>query len=196
MQLFVSIFIKFFFLLTPFFALTMFMALTRDMDARARRATAARTTGAVIVICLVLFFFGNGLFGVLGITVDSFRIGAGSLLFLSAASLVRGAPNTPKAENQGDPSVVPLAMPIIVGPASTGALLVMGADLSAAQKLVGSGALVAAVLCVGLLLYLSHHVRRILGALGIEALTKLTGLILSALAAQIVFTGLRNFMAA
>jgi len=179
--------------LTPFFGLTMFMAMTKHMDAQGRRSTAVRTTCAVVVICLVLFFFGGALFEVLGITVDSFRIGAGSLLFLSAVSLVRGTKAAPEGDD-GDPSVVPLAIPIIVGPASTGALLVMGAGLDAGQKLVGSGALVAAVLCVGCLLYLSQHVRRALGRVGIEALTKLTGLILSALAAQIVFTGMKNFL--
>ena len=126
MQLFISIFIKFFFLLTPFFGLTMFMAMTKHMDAQGRRSTAVRTTCAVVVICLVLFFFGGALFEVLGITVDSFRIGAGSLLFLSAVSLVRGTKSAPEGDD-GDPSVVPLAIPIIVGPASTGALLVMGA---------------------------------------------------------------------
>lgn len=193
MQLFISIFIKFFFLLTPFFALTMFMAMTKHMDAHERRSTAVRTTSAVVAICLVLFFFGETLFEVLGITVDSFRIGAGALLFLSAVSLVRGTKSAPEGDD-GDPSVVPLAIPIIVGPASTGALLVMGVGLDATQKLIGSSALVAAILCVGILLFMSHHVRRVLGRVGIEALTKLTGLILSALAAQIIFTGVKNFL--
>ena len=194
MQLFVSIFIKFFFLLTPFFALTMFMALTKDMNPHTRRMTALRMTAAVILICLVLFFFGSALFDVLGITVDSFRIGAGALLFLSAVGLVRGIPRSTPTDDDGDPSVVPLAIPITVGPASTGALLIMGADLTPTEKLLGSGALVSAVLCLGVMLLLSHHVRRVLGTVGIEALTKLTGLILSALSAQIVFTGIKNFL--
>jgi len=194
MNLFVSIYIKFFVLLTPFFVLSMFLALTKGMEQSARRTIAVRVTMAVIVICLVLFFFGNVLFAVLGITEDSFRIGAGALLFLSAVSLVRGAPGKAPVEGDGDISVVPLAIPITVGPASTGALLVLGAGLNTEQKLVGSAALIAAILSVGAILYLSHHVQRLLGHMGIEILTKLTGLILAALAAQIVFTGVVNFM--
>ncbi|MBU1002370.1 MAG: MarC family protein [Proteobacteria bacterium] len=196
MNLFISIFIKFFVLLTPFFVLTMFLALTKGMDRPARRAVAVRVTLAVIVACLVLFFFGNALFALLGITVDSFRIGAGALLFLSAVALVRGSPGAVPSEDGGDVSVVPLAIPITVGPASTGALLVLGAGLDASQKLVGCAALVSAILCVGAILFMSHHVQRLLGKMGIEILTKLTGLILAALAAQIVFTGIVNFMGA
>ena len=194
MNLFVSIYIKFFVLLTPFFVLSMFLALTKGMERPARRAVAVRVTCAVVVICLVLFFFGNALFAVLGITVDSFRIGAGALLFLSAVSLVRGAPGKAPVEGDGDISVVPLAIPITVGPASTGALLVLGAGLDASQKLVGSAALIAAIVSVGAILFLSHHVQRFLGPMGIEILTKLTGLILAALAAQIVFTGVVGFL--
>ncbi|BBD08744.1 MarC family protein [Desulfovibrio ferrophilus] len=194
MNLFVSIFIKFFVLLAPFFVLSMFLALTKGMDRAARRAVAVRVTLAVIVACLVLFFFGNGLFAVLGITVDSFRIGAGALLFLSAVSLVHGKPGKAPSESGEDISVVPLAIPITVGPASTGALLVMGAGLEGTERLVGCAALVAAVICVGVILFMSHHVQRVLGKMGIEILTKLTGLILAALAAQIIFTGIVNFL--
>jgi len=193
-HLFLSVFIKFFFLLTPFFVLSMFLALTKGMGARERRLVAVRVTLAVAVVTLVLFHFGNAIFDVFGITVDSFRIGAGALLFLSAVSLVRGRPGADAGEGEGDISVVPLAIPIAVGPATTGALLVMGASMPAQDKLVGSGALMAAVVCMGIVLVLSAHVRRLLGRMGIEILTKLTGLILSALAAQIVFTGVRNFL--
>lgn len=195
MSLFLSVFIKFFFLLTPFFVLTMFLALTKGMEPRGRRTIAVRVTLAVAVVTLILFYFGNAIFEVFGITVDSFRIGAGALLFLSAVSLVRGRSGAETQEGDGDISVVPLAIPIAVGPATTGALLVMGASLQASDRLVGSGALMAAVACLGVILFLSAHIQRLLGRMGIEILTKLTGLILSALAAQLVFTGVRNFLA-
>lgn len=58
----------------------------------------------------------------------------------------------------------------------------------------GSVSLLAAVLTVGGLLYLANPIERMLGRIGISILTKLTGLILAALAAQIIFTGIRNFL--
>jgi len=194
-QLFVSIYIKFFFLLTPFFVLSAFLAYTRDMELRAQRVLALRVTTAVVVACLVLYFFGNFIFSVFGITVDAFRIGAGGLLFLSAVTLVRGQRTVPE-ETEGDISVVPLAIPITVGPAATGALLVMGAEEQTyLERLVGSGALCLAVASIGLMLILAAPIDRIVGRNGLAILSKLTGLILSALAAQIIFTGIKNFLA-
>lgn len=195
MSLFLSVFIKFFFLLTPFFVLTMFLALTEGMSRSERHKTAVQVAVSVVVVTQVLFHFGTVIFDVFGITVDSFRIGAGSLLFLSAVALVRGRKaGAPGEEEDGNIAVVPLAIPITVGPATIGALLIMGATLEGHDKLMGSLALVAAVFCVGVILYLSSHVQRLVGSMGLSVLTKITGLILSALAAQIVFTGIRNFM--
>ncbi len=193
-QLFISIYIKFFFLLTPFFVLSAFIAYTTGMEPRRQRMLALRVTLAVIVTCLILYHFGNLIFSVFGITVDAFRIGAGCLLFLSAVSLVRGQRTVPE-DTEGDIHVVPLAIPITVGPATTGALLILGAgEQTYLERLVGSGALCLAVMSVGLMLVLAPVIDRLIGRNGLAILSKLTGLILSALAAQIVFTGIKNFL--
>lgn len=194
--LFISTYIKMFFVLAPFFVMTMFLALTRDMPPDRQKKTALRVTLAVVVICISLYFFGDTIFAIFGITLDSFRIGAGALLFLSAVELVRGTKAPPKAETEGDISVVPLAIPITVGPATTGALLIMGAQMKGAvANLVGTAALVAAILSMGALLYLAPKVERVIGNIGLSIMTKLTGLVLAALSAQIIFTGVRNFLA-
>ena len=191
---FVSVWIKLFFLLTPFFVLTMFVAYTKDRAERERRRLAVKVGAAVALSCLVLYFFGNWIFTVFGITIDSFRIGAGALLFLSAVGLIRGEKPEANAE-EGDIAVVPLAIPMTIGPATTGALLVMGAENhGAVQNLVGCAGLVMAALCVGVMLFLSAWIHRLVGARGLTILSKLTGLILSALAAQMVFSGVKNFM--
>jgi multiple antibiotic resistance protein len=191
--LFVSVFIKLFFLLTPFFVLSVFMAMTQGMGLAAQRKTAVRTAGAVFGLCLLLYFFGPLIFDTLGITLDAFRIGAGALLFLSALSLVRGRA-APEAEAEGDIAVVPLAMPITVGPATIGTLMVLGGELTGTDKLVGCAALAAAALAVGVLLFFARVLERLLGAMTLTILMKLTGLVLSALSAQLVFTGIRNFL--
>jgi multiple antibiotic resistance protein len=194
-NLFISIWIKLFFLLTPFFVLSMFLSLTQDMHAGERRRVAIWLTFDVILICFVLYFLGNAIFSIFGITLDSFRIGAGALLFLSAVDLVRGNDAAPVKEGQGNITVVPLAIPITVGPATTGALLVMGAEVSQTwEKIIGCSALFAAVIVMGILLLLAAPIEAIIGRTGLKILSKLTGLILSALAAQIVFTGIKNFL--
>ncbi|WP_462324112.1 MarC family protein [Desulfoplanes sp.] len=195
--MFLSLFIKLFFLLTPFFVLTMFLSLTRDMDPHEKQRMAVRVTCAVLCTTFVIYFLGNAIFDIFGITLDAFRIGAGSLLFLSAVELVQGkAGKKPEHDTQdGDMSVVPLAIPITVGPATVGALLVMGAGhRQIIETLIGSTALATAVVSVGILLFMATHIERLIGKTGIIILSKLTGLILSALAAQIVFTGIKNFL--
>lgn len=195
MHLFISIYIRLFFLLTPFFVLSVFLSLTRDIPPVERRKVAAWLIFDVILISFILYFLGNAIFSVFGITLDSFRIGAGALLFLSAVDLVRGNEGPVQADDAGSITVVPLAIPITVGPATTGALLVMGAEVTSVwEKFIGCSALFAAVLSVGILLFLATPIEKLIGCTGLRILSKLTGLVLSALAAQIIFTGVRHFL--
>lgn len=194
-NLFISLYIKLFFLLTPFFVLSVFLSFTEDISVHDQRKLAVRTTIAVLVTALVLYFAGNPIFATLGITLDGFRVGAGSLLFLSAVSLVSGKRAKPEPDDDADVAVVPLAIPITVGPATIGTLLILGAELSSTtQKLMGAGALIAACLTVGVLLFSAAAVKRVIGRMGLSVLTKITGLVLSAMAAQIVFTGIKSFL--
>ena len=194
--LFGRIFLRYFFLLGPFAVVSAFLTLTRELDPRERRRTAVRSTLAIVVICFALWLIGNQLFAVLGITLDAFRIGAGALLFLSGAQLVQGRDRHDALPADGqDVAVVPLAIPIVVGPATTGALLVMGAELHGwTQQVAGAAALLAAILVVGAVFLLGSRIERALGPRGLAILTKLTGLFLASLAAQMIFTGIRNFL--
>lgn len=195
MAMFINLWIKLFFVLTPFFALTMFLSLTEEMEEAQRRRLVLSVSVAVALICLLLFFVGRQIFSVFGITLDSFRIGAGILLLLSGISLVHGKPSA-TGPTEGDVAVVPLAIPIIVGPATTGTILVMGAELTAVStKTIGCLALFAAVASVGAVLLAGAFLQRALGTRGIAILSRLTGLVLSAMAAQMIMTGVKAFLA-
>lgn len=190
---FINSWIQFFVLLTPFFALSMFILYTADNSSQEKKVLALKVALAVLVMCLALFFLGNAIFRVVGITIDSFRVGAGILLFLSAVALVQSSekPNS----RGGDVTVVPLAIPIIVGPATTGAILISGAQaVGASQRLATVLSLVAAVACIGIILFSAEVIERVIKARGIAILSKLTGLVLSAMASQMVFDGARNLL--
>ena len=194
MALFLSLWIKLFFVLTPFFGLSMFLTLTENYDEHRRRKLALAVVAAVAVLCLLLFFAGRQIFTLFGITLDSFRIGGGILLLLSGISLVHGKTNTPAATS-GDVAVVPLAIPIIVGPATTATILVMGAEMDdLAARAVSTLALLAAVACVAAVLLAGSAIHRYLGTRGLAILSRLTGLILAALAAQMIMTGIQSFL--
>lgn len=194
----VSIFIKFFFLMTPFFVLSMFLSMTQEYSHQERKHLALRVTRAIIVTCAILLFFGKYIFDIFGITLDAFRIGAGALLFLTAVSLINGSKsgsNPSKEEDSSQIAVVPLAIPITIGPGTVGALLVMGAGLKSISEIAsGFLALILAVCCVGAMLYFASSIEKIVGKSGLTILSKLTGLILAALSAQIIFTGIKNFL--
>jgi multiple antibiotic resistance protein len=200
LDLFINTYVKLFFLLTPFFVISTFLSMTTGMTSRQRRRIALRTIGAVIVFSLILYLFGNRIFAVMGITLDAFRIGAGAMLFLSAVALVAGKTEQRVPGENEDISVVPLAMPVTVGPGTTGTLLVLGTDVhrdfggDIRSQAVAVGALLAAVLSVGILLYVAARAQRLLPPRIMSVLTKLTGLVLASLAAELIFTGIRNFL--
>jgi len=192
---FVNTFIKFFFLLTPFFALTMFLTMTDGMNNSSRKKLAVKITISVYVSCLILFLFGSEIFSIFGITIDAFRIGTGSLLFITAVGLVHSKTAQASYNFEDDIAVVPLAIPIIVGPATIGAILVMGVEIETFKlKIIGLSALFTSIFFVGMMLYLASYLEHVLKKKGLIIISKITGLILSALAAQLVFTGIKNFM--
>ena len=193
MAQFVAFAFKFFFLFTPFFALSMFLAMTAEKDEAERRVLAHRVAFATIVIAGLLLFFGQVIFDLFGITVDAFRIGAGILLLLTAISLMN--PKVVAAKEGEDISVVPLAMPVIVGPASCGAIMVTSAELhTIGTKLMGFAALAVALIFIWVILLLGTWFERHLGKRGISILMRLTALILAALSAQMVMTGVCGFL--
>ncbi|MBW7471616.1 MarC family protein [Marinobacter sp. M216] len=197
---FISSTIRFLFLLAPFFVVTMFLALTRGLPAAEKASIIRRACISAFVLGLVLFFAGPLLFSAVGITLNSFRIGAGTLLFLTAISLVTSgtrnhATGLPE-EDRDDIAVVPLAIPVMIGPATIGAILVYGAELKTVPEVTGGLlGLVSGLLILAVLLRLSGYLERALGKTGLNILSKISGLILSAMAAEIVLTGIAGFIA-
>lgn len=196
MHLFINYYLKLFFILTPFFVLSAFVSYTADFSEKVTQQIAVKVTLAVIISSFIIFLFGQYIFELFGITLDAFRIGAGALLFLSAVSMVKGKEDDGNTNHDTDIAVVPLALPITVGPGVIGVLLVMGTEVSSwGEKAVISLSLLCAALSVGILLYFARIVENIVGAQGVTILSKVTGLIVSSISAQIVFTGIKNFLA-
>ena len=73
MEVFISTFLKMFFIMTPFFVLSVFLTVTHDASSKERKALAIKVTTSVIIISLILLFFGNHIFEIFGITLDAFR---------------------------------------------------------------------------------------------------------------------------
>ena len=185
-------------LLNPSAVLSTFLALTANDSEQSRRHTALRSAVAVIAAGVVLYFSGTVIFKIFGINIDVFRIGGGIILMVCAIKLVLGD-NVKKSGDSsetptGDVAVVPLAIPMAVGPGTSAGLIVIGmGEKSLPLVLFNIGAiLLAAVLLTGLLL-IGTKAERTLGKRGISIITKLTGLFLSALAAGMILEGIKNY---
>ncbi|MCL6416478.1 MarC family protein [Aestuariirhabdus sp. Z084] len=191
---FIHYFLKIFFIFTPFFVVSVFASLTKNLGAPEKNRIANKVTVAVMISSLIIFFAGETIFELFSITLDAFRIGAGAVLFLSALSMINGRSDV-SADHGQEIAVVPLAMPITVGPGVIGVLMVIGAEVNSTQERITVAlSLFCAVIAVGLLLRLSNRARFLNRPEVQVILTKVTGLFVSAIAAQIFFTGVRNFM--
>lgn len=197
MDFFIATFLKMFFIMTPFFVLSVFLTVTNEATLKEKRKLAIKVTTSVIIIALVILFFGQHIFSIFGITLDAFKIGAGALLFITAVNLIHGSKDgqKPNDQNLSELAVVPLALPITIGPGTIGVLLVFGAELNSFSKLLtGSLALLSAILLIGTMLYLSSLIEKFIGENGLLIISKITGLFLAALSAQIMFSGIKSFL--
>ena len=121
-----SVYLKMLVLYSPFFVLSCFISLSRGYSRKERRHLAWKIALATLISSVLLYLFGRVIFGVFGITADAFRIGAGSVLFISALAMAQGKSGVQTDNVQQDVAIVPLTIPITVGPGTIGALLVMG----------------------------------------------------------------------
>ena len=130
-----------------------------------------------------------------GITVAAFHAGSGLLLMLSAVTLVYGSSQKKQemTDNLNELALVPLAVPVTAGPATLGAVMVAGMDIESMQmKAIYILAILAAAAAVGLMLFFSDRIEDLIGRSRIAILSKITGLILSAIAAQMLVIGIRE----
>ena len=191
-----SLYLKMLVLYSPFFVLSCFISLTRGYTVKERKRLAWKVAIGTLISSVLLYLFGQSIFDVFGITVDAFRIGAGSVLFISALGMAQGKPAVQADNLQQDVTIVPLTIPLTVGPGTIGALLVMGVSQPHwDDKLPALLGILAASITVGLVLYLSDLFERLLGDQGLQIVSRLMGLFVCALAAQIIFTGVKNYLA-
>ncbi|MBQ2263372.1 MAG: MarC family protein [Loktanella sp.] len=179
-----------------------FIALTQGMTPSQRRVIAIRACIVAGCLLMLFLFVGEALLGFIGISMDAFRIAGGVLLFLTALDMLfqrrqaRREDNAAEgqAEHQDDPSVFPLALPLIVGPgAITTVILLAGNSPSAADYGAISGVVFAVLIITFLSFLAAPMIERVLGKTGLNILTRVLGMLLAALAVQFVMDGLRGF---
>lgn len=200
-ELFVSAFVTFFVVIDPPGCAPIYAGLTKGATAAHARSMAIRAVLVAAAILLVFALFGEPLLRGLGIELASFRIAGGIMLFLIAADMVfekrtqrredRAAriAETPEVE---DVSVFPMAMPMIAGPGSIAATMLMVSRSDGTQAtLIVLGALAAVLVLTLAALLAAGPIMRVLGAKTEAVITRLLGVLLAALAVQYVIDGIQ-----
>jgi len=190
----------------PLSVLPVLAGLTEGTDEAWRRRMSVKAIGLSAAVCLVFAAAGTALLGILGISVDAFKVGGGILLFLLAIEMVFARPSgvrsiTPgedaEAHHRTDISVFPLAFPLIAGPGALATILLAfaGVQVGSLQFFAQVGVIVLVLAITLALLLMTGPVMRVIGVTGGAVMSRLLGVLLAALASQFVLDGIRGAMA-
>lgn len=177
----------------------LFLALTQGKTALQRRAIAIRATVTAGCLMLAFLFLGETLLGFIGISMPAFRIAGGVLLFLTALDMLfqRRQQRRQESADEGiahdddDPSVFPLAIPLLVGPGAITTIILLAGQADGVAGFLAISGVMFSVLAITLLALLSSSlIERALGKTGLNILTRLLGMLLAALAVQFILDGI------
>ncbi|MGB5706911.1 MAG: MarC family protein [Arenicellales bacterium] len=193
----------FFATIGPLDIAAMFAALTANQTAQQKRSIAIRGSLIGTVILVAFALIGEFLLAGLGISLAALRAAGGILLLLIGIEMVfarssGGTSTTDEEEREAisrtDISVFPLATPLIAGPGSMGAAILLMANQEG--DVTGQAIIIASLLAVLLLtfvsLLLAGKIQNLLGVTGMHVITRVMGVLLSALAVQFIFDGIKQ----
>jgi multiple antibiotic resistance protein len=200
-QLF-KFFVVFFVVVEPISLIPLFAGLTEGATANYQKSMATKSAAIALGICVLFAVAGAKFLEVMGITLSSFRIAGGTLLFLIALEMVFARPSgsrstMPEREEalkREDISVFPLAFPFIAGPGALATILLTAGEIWGKPVLfVGFLAVVVLVLVICWCLMLAApRLMDVLGVTGANVMSRLSGVVLAALAVQFITDGIRG----
>ncbi|MCA3513502.1 MAG: MarC family protein [Rhodobacter sp.] len=192
----ITSFVTLFVVIDPLGLVPLFIALTRGMAPDHRRAVGLRACVIAAVLLTLFGLFGQKLLDFVGISMPAFRIAGGILLFLTALDMLferrtqRREGQMPDADH--DPSVFPLAMPLIAGPGALAAMILLvgqsGPGLQGTAVVLGL--MLAVIALIHVLFLAAGRIERALGRTGTMVITRLLGMLLAALSVQFVIDGI------
>lgn len=190
-----SVALLIFLVLDPFGNIPFFLAAVQGIDPARQRRIIVREL-LIALVALVLFLFtGEYVLGLLGISEPSLTVAGGIILFLIAIRMIFPAvKGAPEQELEGEPFIVPLAIPYVAGPSALASVMfVMSREPERWPAWLAATFL--AWLATAVIVYLSSGLSRFLGKRGLLAIERLMGMVLITLAVQMLMTGIDEFLA-
>ncbi len=196
-ELALTAFVALFVIIDPIGLTPLFVAVTQGNTAAQRRKIAFRAVLTGFGILALFGLAGEAVLDAIGIGMPAFRISGGILLFITAIEMLfekRTQRRENQAESENDPSVFPLAMPLIAGPGAMTTMILLTGEYSG--SIAGQGmvfGVMALVLVLVLIMFLmGNTIERLLGQTGINLISRLFGMFLAALSVQFVIDGIRD----
>jgi len=205
MNLFLMIFGALFSIMNPFGTVPIFVGLTQEHTKKERSKIAFKTSINVLLILLVSFFIGKYILSFFGITINALKIAGGLIIASSGFALLTGEFNKHKGmkkknvkadiETRSEIALTPLALPMIAGPGTISLLITYNQEYATIQDIfIILGAMVMSVISIFIILNSSYHIVKILGASGINALSRIIGFIVISLGIEFIISAILNII--
>jgi multiple antibiotic resistance protein len=185
----------------PFAAVPIFLALVGEQPAPVQARTALRASATCFVVLMTFALAGGLIFQFFGITLPAFKITGGILLFgvgfemmRAKRSATRATPEEAReAETKDDVGLIPLGIPLLSGPGAIATVIVLVGKAHDVEQRACLYVAIGTVSALSLLTLRSAAlVARVLGTTGIKVVERVMGLILAAVAAQLIIDGVRE----
>lgn len=171
----------------------LYITVLKGVDAKRQRYVITREMLIALCIIILFSFIGNGLMHFLHVTHDTIQIAGGVILFLLCLKMIFPSPPEPReAISHEEPLIVPLAVPLIAGPAVLAAVMIYSHQ--EVNPFVMIGAIFIAWAASLLILLASSYLKSVLGWRGIVAMERLMGLIMILIAIQMFMGGISSFV--
>jgi multiple antibiotic resistance protein len=181
----------------PVGTVPIFLAITADWGARERNRAAWQAVAVAALVIAAFALFGQQILTYLGISVPSLQVAGGLLLLVIALDLLRGEIHSLSGEARSNIAFVPLGTPLLAGPGAIVAVMVFMRQADSGEERLG---VMLGLLGVLAALYLSLRfaglLQRLLRQAGIDLITRISGLLLTAIAVQLVVDAVREFVRA
>lgn len=171
--------------------LPIFVSFTHDLSEKEKSRVILQSMATALGLAIGFIFLGKAVFQFLSITISDFMIAGGAVLFIIAVTDLVNPEKTRRTPGK-ELGVVPLGTPLIAGPAVLTTSLIIIGQYGFVPTVVS---VVSNVLLAGLIFHSSHILIKFLGELGAKALSKVTSLLLGAIAIMMIRRGIMQFIA-
>ena len=197
LELFLTTAVTLFVIVDPPGLLPVFLGLTNEMDAKARRRAGNRASAVAFGVIAIFAMFGRQILDYLQVSVPAMSVSGGLLLLLVALELLMGKTEEPTSHQGVNVAVVPLGTPLMAGP---GAIVATMLAVQRQPDLIGyltvAAALIVVMALVWIFLRYAYLIRAVLRESGTVLASRIAGLLLRAIAVQMVAAGIFGFIAA